>query len=78
MSDDQLKLIYDNSVRTQDVARKTCQKRWMIETDGVRELGKSVRAARDDNDDICILQVRGAFNKFPDFFVQAFKIVVDS
>ena len=22
--------------------------------------------------------VRGAFNKFPDFFVQAFKIVVDS
>ena len=24
----------------------------------------------------CVLQ--GAFNKFPDFFVQAFKIVVDS
>ena len=24
------------------------------------------------------LSVRGAFNKFPDFFVQAFKIVVDS
>ena len=23
-------------------------------------------------------QIRGAFNKFPDFFVQAFKIVVDS
>ena len=23
------------------------------------------------------LIVRGAFNKFPDFFVQAFKIVVD-
>ena len=23
------------------------------------------------------LEVRGAFNKFPDFFVQAFKIVVD-
>ena len=22
--------------------------------------------------------IRGAFNKFPDFFVQAFKIVVDS
>ena len=25
-----------------------------------------------------MLQIRGAFNKFPDFFVQAFKIVVDS
>ena len=25
-----------------------------------------------------ILDIRGAFNKFPDFFVQAFKIVVDS
>ena len=24
------------------------------------------------------LYIRGAFNKFPDFFVQAFKIVVDS
>ena len=24
------------------------------------------------------LLIRGAFNKFPDFFVQAFKIVVDS
>ena len=25
-----------------------------------------------------IMYIRGAFNKFPDFFVQAFKIVVDS
>ena len=25
-----------------------------------------------------MIEVRGAFNKFPDFFVQAFKIVVDS
>ena len=24
------------------------------------------------------LEIHGAFNKFPDFFVQAFKIVVDS
>ena len=34
-----------------------------------------------DFDDIYIyiyIYVRGAFNKFPDFFVQAFKIVVDS
>ena len=25
-----------------------------------------------------LLQVRSAFNKFPDYFLQAFKIVVDS
>ena len=25
-----------------------------------------------------IIGARGAFNKFPDFFVQAFKIVVDT
>ena len=24
------------------------------------------------------IYIRGAFNKFPDFFVQAFKVVVDS
>ena len=24
------------------------------------------------------IKIRGAFNRFPDFFVQAFKIVVDS
>ena len=27
---------------------------------------------------MCLQIIRGAFNKFPDFFVQAFKIVVDS
>ena len=28
---------------------------------------------------VCVcLNVCGAFNKFPDFFVQAFKIVIDS
>ena len=32
-------------------------------------------ARYDDDDDA---DIRGAFNKFPDFFVQAFKIVVDS
>ena len=26
----------------------------------------------------CIMYMHGAFNKFPDFFEQAFKIVVDS
>ena len=27
---------------------------------------------------IYIYYIRGEFNKFPDFFIQAFKIVVDS
>ena len=27
---------------------------------------------------VCFIHLRDAFNKFPDFFVQAFKIVVDS
>ena len=28
---------------------------------------------------VCVcVYIRGAFNKFPDFFVQAFKIVVNS
>ena len=26
---------------------------------------------------LCGFKIRGAFNKFPDFFVQAFKIVID-
>ena len=29
-------------------------------------------------DDYVFIYIRGAFNKFPDFFVEAFKIVVDS
>ena len=28
--------------------------------------------------DQMLMNLRGAFNRFPDFFVQAFKIVVDS
>ena len=45
--DEQLEHIYDSYVRIQDVARK----RWMIETDGKKELGKSKGSARDDDDD---------------------------
>ena len=37
MLDDQRELIYNSSVRTQNVAWKTSQKRLMIETDGERE-----------------------------------------
>ena len=40
--------------------------RWTIETNGEEELEKSV------------LVIRGAYDKFPDFFLWAFKIVVDS
>ena len=42
--------IYKSSVRAQDVAWETYRKRWMIGTDGKRELGKSVLAAHDDGD----------------------------
>ena len=37
VSHDQLELIFNSSVLTQDVAWWTCRKRWMIETDGERE-----------------------------------------
>ena len=43
--DDQIELIYNNSVRTQDVVEKTCWEKWMIETNDERELGKSVLPA---------------------------------
>ena len=32
----------------------------------------------DSNFVLILFELRGAFNKFPDFFVQPFKIVVDS
>ena len=50
--DDQLEPIYNSSVWTQDVAWKTCRKRWTTETNGERESGKSVlKALHDDDDD---------------------------
>ena len=43
---DQQELTYNNSsVQTQDVVWKTCQERWMIETDGERKSEKSMLAA---------------------------------
>ena len=48
---DQLELIYDSSVRRQDVVWKTCRKWCMIETYDGRESGKSVLAVRHDYDD---------------------------
>ena len=37
-------------MQTQDATSKTCQKRWMIEMNGEKELRKSVRL--DDDDDL--------------------------
>ena len=50
--DDQLEIIDNSSVWAQDVTWKTFRKQWMTETDGERELGKSVRATRHDDDEI--------------------------
>ena len=48
-----------SSVRTQDVIEKTCRKRWIIRTDGVRESGKYVLAAwHDDPDDKIHIDLR--------------------
>ena len=49
--DDQLEPIYSSSVPIQDVASKTCQERWTIETCGERGPGKTMLAAQDDDDD---------------------------
>ena len=50
--DDQLELIYNSSVETQDVAGKTYRKQWTIEMNGEGGSRKSVLSARhDDNND---------------------------
>ena len=43
---DQLESIYKDSILIQDVARKTCRERWMIEMNSNRGSGKSVLVAR--------------------------------
>ena len=47
---DQLEPTYSSSVRTPDVALRTCQKRWTIGSSGERGSGISVLVARHDND----------------------------
>ena len=50
--DDQLDLIYNSCVQTQEVVKKTYRKRWTMEMNDKRELWKSVLKARhDDGDD---------------------------
>ena len=57
--DGQLESIYNSSLPIQDIALKTSRERWMIEMGGERESGRSVQAARYDDDVenpyICIL-----------------------
>ena len=47
---DQLEPTYNSSVRIQDVALRTCQKRWTMGRSGERGSGISVLAARHDDD----------------------------
>ena len=49
--DDQLEPTHTSSLRIQDVALKTYQKRWVIGTSGERGSGISVLTARHDDDD---------------------------
>ena len=49
--DDQLEPTYSSYVKTQDVALKTCRRRWTIGRSGERWSGISVLAARHDDDD---------------------------
>ena len=48
---DQQKRIYISFVWSQDIVWKTCQQRWMIGTEGVKESGKTVRSSQVDVDD---------------------------
>ena len=57
--DDQLELIYSSSVPIQDVALKTPQERWTIETGSGRGSGRSVLAAGHDDDDMYITWCNG-------------------
>ena len=51
--DDQLEPIYNSSVPIQDVALKIYRERWTIEKGGERGSGRSMQAARHDDDDCC-------------------------
>ena len=69
---DQQGLTCFGSVQTRDEVCRICQELWTIATDGERQR-KGTPCYLD-----LMIYVRGAFNKFSDIFVQAFKIVVDT
>ena len=60
VSTDQQKFTYINSVLTLDAVKKTCQKRWLIEKDGEKELKETVLSARIDDDDEAKLNLHKA------------------
>ena len=49
--DEQPEAIYNNSVPIQDIALKTSQEQWMIETGGEKWSGRSMLAVQPDDDD---------------------------
>ena len=49
--DDQPEPMYNSSVPIQDIALKTNWEQWTIETGGMRRSGRSVLAARHDDDE---------------------------
>ena len=56
---DLLDPIYNSSVPIQDIALKTFQEQWTIETSGESGSGRSMPAARhDDNDDDSYVKVK--------------------
>ena len=48
--DNQLEPIYNSSVPIQDIALKTSREQWIIEMGGERGSGRSMLAARHDDD----------------------------
>ena len=52
--EDQFEHIYRSSVRTQDVIQRISRKRWIIDTNGKRESGKSILTVRHDVDEYSI------------------------
>ena len=52
--ENQLEPTYNSSVPIQDLDLKTFREQWTIETDGEKGSGRSVVAARHDDDDIHI------------------------
>ena len=52
---DQQEPIHNSSLLMYDVSWKTCRERWTIETNGERGSGKSVLAARHNDDNIMVL-----------------------
>ena len=63
--DDQLETYIQQLCGIQNIALKTPLEQWTIRTGGKRGSGRSVLAARHDEDH----DIRGAFNKFSDFFL---------